>query len=220
MKLSDAKELLRAGVEGWLHTPVRGADHVDEEIIAIVKDRIAKNNRPNMWTTPGLHGAWMNASLMNTPSGQKPAWLDDPLLKATYSPASIDATLGRGASQEHHQQICRARIRGAGPQHHAVRAAGMKVVMGTDTGQNRHWIGYFCHIILESFVGMGMTPMDAIIAATRYSAEVVKLNTGMIVPGRQALISSCSMPIRWRAFPVRGGSTRSTCGDRRFRAQP
>ena len=30
VKLADAKELMRAGVEGWLHVPVRGGDAVDE----------------------------------------------------------------------------------------------------------------------------------------------------------------------------------------------
>ena len=34
VKLTDAKELLRAGVEGWLHVPVRGGDFVDDEVIA------------------------------------------------------------------------------------------------------------------------------------------------------------------------------------------
>jgi len=35
--LADAKELLRAGVEGWLHVPVREGDVVDDEIIGIVR---------------------------------------------------------------------------------------------------------------------------------------------------------------------------------------
>ena len=52
VKLDDAKELLRAGVEGWLHVPVRDGDVVDDEIIGIVKDRVARNDRPVMWITP------------------------------------------------------------------------------------------------------------------------------------------------------------------------
>jgi hypothetical protein len=76
--LADAKELMRAGVEGWVHTPVRGGDEVDDEILAIVKDRIAKNDRPNMWMTPGLRPTWMN-----TQGGTRPVWLDDPLLQDT-----------------------------------------------------------------------------------------------------------------------------------------
>ena len=31
-----------------------------------------------------------------------------------------------------------------------MRAAGMRIVSGTDTGQSRFWIGYFSHLDLES----------------------------------------------------------------------
>src|SRR4029078_12058540 len=37
--LSDAKELMKAGMDGWLHVPVRGGDTVDDELITIVKSR-------------------------------------------------------------------------------------------------------------------------------------------------------------------------------------
>ena len=40
--LADAKELMRAGVDGWLHVPVRAGEVADDELIAIVKARIAK----------------------------------------------------------------------------------------------------------------------------------------------------------------------------------
>src|SRR5215468_5620853 len=61
VRLSDAKNLMRAGVEGWLHVPVRGpGEAVDAEIIGIVKDRIARNDHPTMWITPGLRTAWMD----------------------------------------------------------------------------------------------------------------------------------------------------------------
>ena len=39
-----------------------------------------------------------------------------------------------------------------------LRAAGMKVVMGTDTGQTRFFIGYYNHMGLESYAAIGMTP--------------------------------------------------------------
>jgi len=68
----------------------------------------------------------------------------------------------------------------------ALRAAGMKVVMGTDTGQSRHLIGFFSHTVLESYVAIGMTPHEAIIASTRDSAEIGRFNTGMVAQGRNA----------------------------------
>src|ERR1700730_7652942 len=83
--LADAKELMRAGVDGWLHVPVRGGEAVDDELIAIVKERIAKKDRPNIWMTPALMTAWME-----TQGAERPAWLDDPLLRETYSPDQIE----------------------------------------------------------------------------------------------------------------------------------
>ena len=67
-----------------------------------------------------------------------------------------------------------------------LRAAGMRVVGGTDTGQIRFLIGYFNHLDLESMVAIGMTPTEAIVAATRDAAEIAHLNTGLVAPGRQA----------------------------------
>ena len=67
-----------------------------------------------------------------------------------------------------------------------LRAAGMRVVMGTDTGQSRFYIGYFNHMALESYVAIGMTPAEAIVAATRDSAEIAKVNSGMVAVGKSA----------------------------------
>jgi imidazolonepropionase-like amidohydrolase len=67
-----------------------------------------------------------------------------------------------------------------------VRAAGIRVVGGTDTGQTRFLIGYSNHMDLESMVAMGMTPSEAITAATRDGAEIGKFNTGLVAAGRNA----------------------------------
>ena len=44
--LADAKELYKAGLVGAVHIPVRGGDHPDEEFLAIIRDRVAKSDRP------------------------------------------------------------------------------------------------------------------------------------------------------------------------------
>ena len=54
-----------------------------------------------------------------------------------------------------------------------LRAAGMKVVGGTDTGQTRHLIGYFNHSELES-MSRWDDPPETIKAATRNSAAIGK----------------------------------------------
>ena len=180
---ANAKELMRAGVEGWLHVPVRGGEEVDAELVSIVKDRIAKQNGGTIWMTPSLITAWMN-----TQGGSRPAWLDDPLLRATYPPQDIEEHWGRPLAKMTGEDITRARrdFERDGRNAMTLRAAGMRIVNGTDTGQTRFWIGYFNHLDLESLVAMGMTASEAIVAATRDSAEVAGFNTGLIAPGRNS----------------------------------
>ena len=67
-----------------------------------------------------------------------------------------------------------------------LRAAGIRVILGTDTGQTRFWIGYYAHMGLESFVAFGMTPAEAIVAATSDAAEIGGFNSGMVAAGKSA----------------------------------
>ncbi len=67
-----------------------------------------------------------------------------------------------------------------------LRAAGMRIVSGTDTGQTRFFIGFFNQLDLESMVAMGLTPSEAIVAATRDGAEIAHINAGLIAPGKSA----------------------------------
>jgi imidazolonepropionase-like amidohydrolase len=181
--LADAKQLMRAGVEGWLHVPVRGGDEVDDELIAIVKERIAKNDRPNIWMTPAFAEPWMS-----THGGERPAWVDDPLLRDTYSPQQIEEYIGSPLKNMKPEQIERARrtFQLLGRNAMKLRAAGLRVVMGTDTGQTRFFIGYSTHMDLEGLVASGLTPSEAIVAATRDAAEIAHLNTGMIAASKNA----------------------------------
>jgi hypothetical protein len=174
---------MRAGVEGWLHVPVRGGEAVDDELIAIVKDRIARNDRPNIWMGLSLIAAWMN-----TQGGKRPAWLDDPLLGATYSPQDIERHWGDPLKKMTPDEVARVRrdFELEGRNAMKLRAAGIRIVGGTDTGQTRFWIGYFNHLDLESMVAIGMTPSEAIVAATRDSAEIAQVNSGMVAAGKNA----------------------------------
>jgi imidazolonepropionase-like amidohydrolase len=183
VKLADAKVLMRAGVEGWLHVPVRQGVLPDAELIGIVKDRIARNDRPNMWVTPALITAWMN-----TQGGGHPAWLDDPLLTASYSPSDIQKFWGDPLAKMTPAQVAKAKEAFASDSKSMMmlRAAGMIVVSGTDTGQTRHLMAFQNQLDLEALVAMGMTPMEVIIGATRDGARMGHFNTGMIAAGRQA----------------------------------
>jgi imidazolonepropionase-like amidohydrolase len=67
-----------------------------------------------------------------------------------------------------------------------LREAGMKIVLGSDTGQTRFFIGWMGQLEFENWVWMGLTPMQAIVAATRDSAEAAHMNTGLIATGKNA----------------------------------
>jgi imidazolonepropionase-like amidohydrolase len=181
--LANAKELMRAGVEGWLHVPVRGGDAVDDELIGIVKQRIARNDRPKMWMTPALISAWMD-----TQGGTRPAWLDDPLLRDTYSSDQIEEYWGRPLAKKTPTEVERARkdfdLQASNAM--KLRAAGMRIVSGTDTGQTRFFIGFFNQLDLESMVAMGLTPSEAVVAATRDAADIAKINAGVVAAGKSA----------------------------------
>src|SRR5204862_1955364 len=68
--LADAKELMKLGGEGWLHPPVRGGEEPDDEFIAMITDRKARNDHPTMWFNDSGGVA----------VGGREAW-NDPLLK-------------------------------------------------------------------------------------------------------------------------------------------
>ena len=77
--LADAKLLVQAGVQGFLHS-IRDQE-VDDEFITLAKEH-------DIWITPNLGG-------MNRPSliGENgtPAWFDEPLVRETIAPAMLRA---------------------------------------------------------------------------------------------------------------------------------
>jgi imidazolonepropionase-like amidohydrolase len=67
--------------------------------------------------------------------------------------------------------------------------AGAPIAMGTDTGAGAgRWQGYFEHVELELMVKAGLTPMQALVAATGGAARVMKLDgrLGTLQPGKWA----------------------------------
>jgi imidazolonepropionase-like amidohydrolase len=179
---ADAKELVRGGIEGWLHVPVRQGEVADDEIVALVKARYEAGDH-TMWMTPALGTAWMT-----TQGGGRPAFLDDPLLRATYSPHQIEEYWGEPLKKMTAEQVARAKRNFESNARSAMRlrAAGIRVVDGTDTGQTRFLIGFANHMDLESMVAIGLTPLEAITAATRDGAEIAGVNTGFVAAGRNA----------------------------------
>jgi imidazolonepropionase-like amidohydrolase len=173
--LADAKELVKAGVEGFTHM-VRDQP-VDEEFVSLLKAR------PNVWFTPNLGG--MNRSLPGAATNPRPRWADDPMLRETIAPAIIERRLAQLAKTPPTTNPGRVwDLQNT----RALKAAGVRLVLGSDAaGDSNRWIGVTAHMELENFVAAGFTPAEAIAAATRTAAEVLRLeHLGAVAAGKSA----------------------------------
>ena len=66
-------------------------------------------------------------------------------------------------------------------------AAGVRIVLGCDTGLEDHFFGHAEHKELELMVEAGMSPAQVIVAATSRAAEFLGLpDRGTIAPGKRA----------------------------------
>ena len=160
--LADAKDLFRAGVDGFVHT-VRDLD-VDAEYLALVKAY------PKVWIGP------------NIPSpGQT---LDEVALLAETMPAGQVAGLrkaieARVASGNPPNALFELHCRNL----KKVHDAGMVIGMGTDgTGD-----GFGAHEQLTSYTRCGLTAAEAIVAATSTNARILGLDRlGVLSAGKEA----------------------------------
>ena len=175
--LEDAKGLVRAGVEGFLHS-IRDSP-VDDEFIRLAKEH-------NIWITPNLGGI-NRASLIG--STGTPAWFGDPLVRETVAPVLLNART----------QMYEKRRAGGAPAPSGAQmfdlantkklhAAGVRLVLGSDTaGDSNRWIGMMTLVELENMVAAGLTPAEVIVAATRDAAAVLRLDQlGTVAAGKSA----------------------------------
>jgi imidazolonepropionase-like amidohydrolase len=176
--LADAKELLKAGVEGFTHM-VRDQP-VDEEFLELLEER------PNVWFTPNLGG--MNRQLQTgNPGSGRPRWADEPMLYETITRDVVQSRLDRMARTPAGTGVNPGRVWDL-QNTSKLKAAGVRLVLGSDAaGDSNRWIGLTAHMELENFVAAGFTPAEAIVAATRAAAEVLRLNQlGTVAAGKSA----------------------------------
>ena len=174
--LADAKLLVKAGVEGFLHS-IRDQE-VDDEFIKLAKER-------NVWFTPNLGG--INRLSLIRENGT-PAWFDEPLVRETISPALV-----RERAQLYESRKRAGTLPSDRPAFDAINTrklhvAGVREVLGGDSaGDERRWLGLHGFLEFENMVAAGFTPMEMIVAATRDSAQVLKLDQlGMVAAGKSA----------------------------------
>ncbi len=136
---------------------VRDRD-IDEELVAMFKQR------PNLVLTPNLPERGVQVDL---------SWLKEGLPSNQYAmleQANTDRKIA--------QQFFGIQARNLAK----LNAAGARITLGTDG--NRPWGP---HEEMEDMVLAGMTPMQVIVAATRNSAEFMRLSdAGTLQPGKSA----------------------------------
>jgi imidazolonepropionase-like amidohydrolase len=159
--LADAKELLRAGIDGFAHG-IRDLD-VDEEIMTLFKQRPQVFVIPNLPDTP--------------PSIADLAWLSE-----TLPSRAIEESKKTAVASPARPRLFEVQARSLAK----LAAAGVRIAFGTDAGVGAPY-GFSAHTELADMVAAGMTPADVIVAATRTSAEVMRLNQlGTIAAGKSA----------------------------------
>jgi imidazolonepropionase-like amidohydrolase len=170
---SDAKDLLRAGIDVFAHM----ISDVDDELVGLFKQH------PNTAVLLALGGPrrTIYAPWLNPPH---------PLVADTVSPAQIKRLQERLASttpaalqrsREGWDLLARGITK--------LAAAGVKIGVGTDGGGQTgdQFVGWTMHTELENMVAAGMTPAQVIVSATRNSAQILGLDDlGTIAAGKSA----------------------------------
>jgi imidazolonepropionase-like amidohydrolase len=170
----DVKAILRAGIDGLAHPPWRLGQEVDDELARLFKER------PHVFVLLTLWGT------RNQIFGRRPAWIDDPLLRETFTNEDIGLLENPNVPED-----APARWKsGVVPRGLArLKAAGVRFGLGDDAGATNgaQYFGFGAHMEMVSMVEAGLTPAEAITAATRNSAEFLKLDRlGTIAAGKNA----------------------------------
>jgi len=178
--LADAKDLLRAGVDGFAHM-VRDKD-VDDELLELLRAR------PKVFF---LETLWGERRAIYT---ARPTWVDEPMLRDIYTANDLKE-LAEQLSPDpaaKSQALARARAMAETSLRNTAKlqAAGVRLGLGTDTGgmNGGQFFGLGSHIEMELLVTKaGLTPMQALVIGTRNSAAILGLDQlGTVAPGKSA----------------------------------
>lgn len=157
--LADAKELLRSGIDGFAHG-IRDKE-VDDEILQLFRQHPQVFVLPNLPDTP--------------PSSDDAAWLSETLLPAHIAAMKVMPRAERPA-------LFAVQARSL-PR---LAAAGVTIGLGTDAGIGAPY-GWSAHAELEDMVAAGLTPAQAIVAATGATARILHLDElGTLDAGKSA----------------------------------
>ncbi len=176
--LEEAKELIRRGVDGLAHS-IRDRP-VDEEFLTLARER-------GIIALPALVGHGANLAYADGPD-----FLDDPALPLLFA----DSVLEIMGSREYQEGLASAPNLAQTRQDYAIAAAnvlrmheaGIPLGIGTDSGPPGRFQGLWEHREMELLVDAGISPMEAIRAATLNGARFLGIQDdyGSIEAGKVA----------------------------------
>ncbi|MBU3077558.1 amidohydrolase family protein [Sphingomonas quercus] len=172
----NAAELAREGIDAFAHS-VRDKP-VDDALIAQMK----------------AGGVWQMAATLSREASftyKTLPFLDDPFFSRAVTPAVLTelasperaAKLGAAPNFPKYGPTLQMALANFGRE----AKAGIRYGMGTDSGPSARFPGYFAHWELELMVQAGVTPLQALTAATSANAEFMGAkDVGTIAPGKWA----------------------------------
>jgi imidazolonepropionase-like amidohydrolase len=160
--LADAKDLLKSGVDGFVHT-VRDRD-VDDEYIALVKAH------PKVWTGPNIPGPGETEQEINTLAETLPA-STIANMRRQFETRKAAGNPPNALFELHCRNVKK------------IHDAGMIIGLGTDgTGD-----GFGAHQQIAYYARCGFTTAEAIQAATSINARILGLTRmGAVAAGKEA----------------------------------
>ena len=170
--LEDHKRLIAAGARRFIHMPYDAA--VDDEYLGLVAAR-------NVFIVPTI------GMVTRREPYRRPVY-EDPFFQEQV-PEEVVAMLREAAAGD--PDAAGPRTAAAEARARLIRNNFLRlrehVILGTDAGAVGDFFGYADHLELELFVRLGMTPAEAIMAATTRAARAFGLTgTGSIEAGRSA----------------------------------
>jgi imidazolonepropionase-like amidohydrolase len=176
--LEDAKRLVEQGIDGFVHS-VRDQP-VDQAFVDAMKQR----------------GTWQVAATLSREAamfayGSTPPFASDPFFTRGVSPKSLELirsperqkTMAANPNFAQFPSFFETAQRNL----KTLADAGIPYGAGTDAGPPGRFPGYSAHWELELMVDAGLTPQQALAAATQRAAEFLKADDlGTLEPGRRA----------------------------------
>ena len=165
--LEDAKRLVNAGVDALAHS-IRDKE-VGNELINAMKQK-------GVYYIPTL-----TLDEYNIIYADDPAWVNDPFFKASLEPGVGDRLTSTAFRQQLQNDttlpIKKAAFEMAMRNLKKLADAGIVIVLGSDSGaQPVRTQGFSEHLELQLMVEAGLTPMQAIVAATNNGAKLLQIN--------------------------------------------